>query len=106
MKDISKAAQNGAGVHWFVAWRYLLARPRGLSGPILAVTALCVWVLLGFGMGIMWYPLADSLISPFSVMPWWLLIGLGLSIALIIVGALLMAPLIIVLLQRAISPRS
>jgi lipoprotein-releasing system permease protein len=82
--DLGRAAQSGAGVHWFVAWRYLLARPRRLSGPILSVTALCLWVLMGFGLGVSWYPLADELISPFAVLPWWLLIGMGMSIALML----------------------
>ena len=89
MTDLTKAAGTGAGVHWFVAWRYLLARPRRLSGPILSVAALCLWILGGFLLPVAaWYPLADELMSPFAVMPWWLLIATGLAVALVVVWLL------------------
>jgi lipoprotein-releasing system permease protein len=87
----SRGPAPGAGVHWFVAWRYLLARPRRISGPVLSVIALCVWVLAGFGLAVLWYPLADEILSPFRPIPWWLLATAGLLTAWT-VGWLLMLP--------------
>jgi lipoprotein-releasing system permease protein len=81
------------GFQWFVAWRYLMARPRRLSGIILTFAAVFAWVAVadGFAAGIM--PSTDAFISAGMPLPIWLVMGLG--------GALAIVP--VVLIQSALN---
>ncbi|HUS68209.1 MAG TPA: FtsX-like permease family protein [Kofleriaceae bacterium] len=69
------------GFQWFVAWRYLMARPRRLSGIILVAAMLFAWVLLadGFAAGVM--SLTDTFISAGMPIPAWLPTALGSALA-------------------------
>src|SRR5687768_7938220 len=42
-----KGPGRGRGYHWFVAWRYLMARPRKWSGALLIVAAAVTVIALG-----------------------------------------------------------
>ena len=73
------AAPRGSGVHWFVAWRYLLERDTRWSPAIMFVVAVSLWVAVSFFIvGNTLFPLADRILSPFRPAPWWLLCGLAL----------------------------
>ena len=69
------------GFQWFVAWRYLMARPRRLSGIILVAALLFAWLVVadGFAAGVM--PLTDSFISAGMPIPAWLPTALGSALA-------------------------
>lgn len=77
----------------FVAGRYLLERNQNLSSAILVVVAVCLWVAAGMGAACLWYPLADISKVPPPNPPVWVVVALGLSMALPMVALLAAAVL-------------
>ena len=73
------------GFQWFVAWRYLMARPRRLSGTILVFAAVfaAVVVASAFALGIQ--PLTDNFIASGLPLPIWAPTTFGAGMALAVV---------------------
>ena len=70
------------GFQWFVAWRYLMARPRRLSGIIIlfAIVFACAGAAVGYSA--LLYPLTDEFIAAGEPIPPWLPIGFGAAVAM------------------------
>src|SRR5690606_28492667 len=79
---VAARAVRTPGFQWFVAWRYLMARPRRLSGTILVFAAAFAGVLLAAGLAAGLQPLTDDYIAAGLPVPWWLPPGFGLLMAL------------------------
>lgn len=70
------------GFQWFVAWRYLMARPRRVSGIIVVFATVFAWVAAGVGYAIQMDPVTDEFIAASNPLPMWLPIGYGLALSL------------------------
>jgi lipoprotein-releasing system permease protein len=70
------------GFQWFVAWRYLMARPRRVSGIILVFAAVFAAVAGGVGYATQLDPLTDEFIAASQPLPVWLTVGFGMALSL------------------------
>jgi lipoprotein-releasing system permease protein len=70
------------GFHWFVAWRYLMARPRRLSGIIVLFAIVFAWAGVSVGYSALLYPLTDNFIAVDEPLPVWFPIGFGAALAM------------------------
>ena len=73
------------GFQWFVAWRYLMARPRRLSGIILVFAAVFFWVVSAMAVALGLQPLTDNFIASGIPLPLWLPPAFGGALALAVV---------------------
>ena len=55
------------GFHWYVAWRYLMARPRRLSGIILVFAAVFAWAAVAVVLALGTQPVTDEFIAATDV---------------------------------------
>ncbi|HEU5056947.1 MAG TPA: hypothetical protein VFU21_10505, partial [Kofleriaceae bacterium] len=74
------------GFQWFVAWRYLMARPRRLSGTILVFTAVFAAVVVAAAFALGLQPLTDNFIASGLPLPPWapVMFGAGMSLAVVL----------------------
>jgi lipoprotein-releasing system permease protein len=70
------------GFQWFVAWRYLMARPRRLSGIILGFVLVFAWVCTSVLLAIGFVPLTDEFLASGAPLPLWLPLSFGAAVAL------------------------
>jgi lipoprotein-releasing system permease protein len=82
-----------------VAWRYLMARPRRLSGIIVTFATVFAWIGAGVGYGRFLSPLTDEYIAAGVPLPIWLPITFGLALSMSLV-------LFVTALTRFTRPRS
>ncbi len=73
------------GFQWFVAWRYLMARPRRLSGTILVFAAVFAVVVVAAAFALGLQPLTDNFIASGLPLPMWAPIGFGAGMGLAVV---------------------
>jgi len=73
------------GFQWFVAWRYLMARPRRLSGTILVFAAVFASVVVAAAFALGLQPLTDNFIASGVPLPLWAPSAFGGGIALAVV---------------------
>jgi lipoprotein-releasing system permease protein len=73
------------GFQWFVAWRYLMARPRRLSGTILVFTAVFAAVVVAAAFALGLQPLTDNFIASGLPLPLWAPTVFGVGMALVVV---------------------
>jgi len=78
------------GFQWFVAWRYLMARPRRLSGTILVFTAVFAFDVVASAFALGLQPLTDNFIASGLPLPSWtpLCFGAGMALAVVFPYAL------------------
>jgi lipoprotein-releasing system permease protein len=79
------------GFQWFVAWRYLMARPRRLSGIIILFATVFAWLAGGIAYGALLAPLTDEYIAAGQPLPVWFPVTFGLALSLSLVVALIAA---------------
>jgi len=70
------------GFQWFVAWRYLMARPRRLSGIIILFATVFAWLAGAVAYGAQLAPLTDEYIAAGQPLPLWFPVGYGLAMSL------------------------
>jgi lipoprotein-releasing system permease protein len=68
-----------AGFQWYIAWRYLMARPRRLSGAVLGFIAAMIWVAVACTLAAGWIPLVEPLFSTRAPVPLWLALAAALG---------------------------
>jgi lipoprotein-releasing system permease protein len=73
------------GFQWFVAWRYLMARPRRLSGTILVFAAVFYAVVNAMAFAIGLQPLTDNFIASGIPIPIWMPTAFGVALGLAVV---------------------
>jgi lipoprotein-releasing system permease protein len=78
------------GFQWFVAWRYLMARPRRLSGTILVFAAVFATIVVAAAFALGLQPLTDNFIASGLPVPLWApaVFGAGMAFAVIMPYAL------------------
>ncbi|HWM84198.1 MAG TPA: ABC transporter permease, partial [Kofleriaceae bacterium] len=70
------------GFQWFVAWRYLMARPRRLSGVIVLFATAFAWAGGAVAYGRFMSPLTDEYIAAGQPLPGWLPMTYGVALSL------------------------
>jgi lipoprotein-releasing system permease protein len=73
------------GFQWFVAWRYLMARPRRLSGTTLVFAAVFATMVVAAGFALGLQPLTDNFIASGIPLPIWAPSGFGGALALAVI---------------------
>lgn len=82
---MQRSTLRAPGFQWFVAWRYLMARPRRLSGTILVFAAVFYAVGNAMALSLGLQPLTDNFVASGVPLPPWLPTAFGSALALAVV---------------------